>query len=57
MITEGDECKIREEILDSLCSENKTNASYQLHIGLMLLSDAQLLHNALVFTGIFSAIT
>lgn len=48
MITEGGEHKVWEEMFDSLCSVNKTNATNQLHVGLVLLSDVQPLHNALV---------
>lgn len=35
-------------MFDTLCSGNKTNAPNQLHAGLVLLSDVQSLHNALV---------
>lgn len=35
-------------MFDSLCSVNKTNATNWLHIGLVLLSDVQPLHNAFV---------
>lgn len=35
-------------MFDSLCSMNKTNATNRLHIGLVLLSNIQLLHNAFV---------
>lgn len=35
-------------MFDTLCSGNRTNAPNQLHTGLVLLSDVQPLHNALV---------